>query len=77
MARVERLGAMEGARLRAHPTSVRCAWAEVDTAQGPLLQVSTYGSDERAEPGTVSQTLQLDREVALALKQVIEEVFGG
>jgi hypothetical protein len=40
-----------------------------------LLQLATYGSDERKIPGKTSQTLQLERTRALELRDVIERVF--
>lgn len=41
-----------------------------------LLQLSSFGSDARASGAKVSQTLQFDRDTALALAQRIHGCFG-
>ncbi len=41
-----------------------------------LLQLSTYGSDQRMSHKKVSQTLQLDRERALELADIIRRAFS-
>ncbi|WP_269714632.1 hypothetical protein [Caulobacter sp. NIBR2454] len=43
--------------------------------QTPLLQIDTYGSDERAFPGKLSQTFQLDRQSAFELWNVLGREF--
>ncbi|QFG22488.1 hypothetical protein F7P10_16510 [Actinomadura sp. WMMB 499] len=58
-----------------HPTEVECGYQKIATPTGPLLQLSTYGSDSRQSPKKVSQTLQLDRRVAADLLQIIKETF--
>jgi 5-methylcytosine-specific restriction protein B len=40
-----------------------------------LLQLSTYGSDERQSDKKVSQTLQLDEVAARELVEIISRVF--
>lgn len=59
-----------------HPTAVDCDW---NLVAGPesYLQLSTYGSDHRQSKKKVSQTLQIDREVAVELMQIIKKVFPG
>ncbi|MEV0823781.1 hypothetical protein [Nonomuraea rubra] len=42
---------------------------------GTYLQLSTYGSDGRQSEKKVSQTLQLDRERAAVLLNIIKEAF--
>jgi hypothetical protein len=40
-----------------------------------LIQVDSYGRDDRAIPGKKSQTFQLDREGAEALFQILKTEF--
>ena len=42
-----------------------------------MLQLETYGSDDRAIPGKVSQVIQLDEAGARELKRIIERAFPG
>lgn len=62
------------ARAAAHPTDVECGWQVVSGDQ-VLLQLSSYGSDQRMSHKKVSQTLQLDRERARELARIIYLVF--
>lgn len=60
-----------------HPTEVDCEVRQVLTAGGQTyLQLSTFGSANRVSEPKVSQTIQIDREIALKLRQLIEETFG-
>ena len=54
-----------------HPTQVVCHWS----AANDLLQLSTYGSEEREIPGKTSQTLQFTRESAAQLFRILKEEF--
>lgn len=61
----------------AHPTEVDSEVREVEVADGEkLIQLSTFGSDQRASEPKVSQTIQMDKEVALELRSLIDRVFG-
>ena len=40
-----------------------------------LLHLETYGSSSRAIPGKVSQSLQLDRDGARQLRDLIDQAF--
>lgn len=73
MARIRRLYEVSGAGT-AHPTLVDCSWRVVPGGE-PLLQLSTYGSDDRASEPKVSQTVQFDRSTAQQLREVISRVF--
>jgi len=42
-----------------------------------LLHIATYGSDNRQDLGTTSQSMQFDRERALRLVRAMQEVFPG
>jgi hypothetical protein len=37
----------------------------------PIVQIDTYGSEERKIPGKQSQTLQLGKEAAFELKKIL------
>jgi len=50
---------------------VVCHWS----AANDLLQLSTYGSEEREIPGKTSQTLQFTRESAAQLFRILKEEF--
>lgn len=50
-------------------------WFDVDGQR--ILQLETYGSDDRKMPGKVSQSLQLDEGAARELKRLIERAFPG
>lgn len=40
-----------------------------------LLQIDTYGRNTREIPGKVSQSIQLDRNSAMALYEIIKNTF--
>jgi hypothetical protein len=54
-----------------YPTQVICHWS----VGNGLLQLATYGSDDREMPGKTSQTLQFTRESAAQLFRIMKEEF--
>ncbi|MEU7860181.1 hypothetical protein [Nonomuraea sp. NPDC049141] len=58
-----------------HPTEVECGYQVILTEEGPLLQLSTYGSDGRQSEKKVSQTIQLDRKGAAEFLSIIAKAF--
>ena len=54
---------------------VLCGYNAVTVEGTPILQLETYGSDDRAMPGKVSQVIQLDEAGARELKAIIERAF--
>ena len=67
---------MGASDLRPHATEVDCAYQVVQGDGGAsLLQLSTYGSDNRKSGPKVSQTLQLDEEAAAALVDILRSAF--
>lgn len=40
------------------------------------LQLDTFGTRDRDFPGKTSQSIQLNRDSALQLKRIIEQLFG-
>lgn len=64
--------------VRVHPTTVDALYESLISESGDnLLQLTTFGSDARQNPGTPSQTLQFDRRVAAQLVEVIRLTFPG
>lgn len=63
---------------RVHPSETDAVVQVVrPVGGGVLLQVSTFGSDERLSEPKVSQTIQLDEISARALGAIIESTFGA
>jgi len=77
MARIDEFFHAHPERQAAHPTQVACGWCVVSATSGPLLQLSTYGSEDRQIHGKVTQTLQLNESNASDLIQIILQVFPG
>ena len=61
---------------RVHP-GVECGYRAVDIGKTRILQLETYGSKHRKNPGKGSQVLQLDEAAARELKRIIERSFPG
>jgi 5-methylcytosine-specific restriction protein B len=75
MARVRELFKEDGPG-RPHPTEVECGWRVIRGVDGAhVLQLSTYGSDDRQSEKKVSQTLQIDRVIAAELATLLRETF--
>jgi hypothetical protein len=62
-------------RPRTHPTTVVCHWSVIGDRQATLLQLDTKGSPLRERPGKLSQTLQLDRDHARTLVNILTREF--
>ncbi|WP_406311733.1 hypothetical protein OHA77_23875 [Streptosporangium sp. NBC_01639] len=58
-----------------HSTEVDCGYQLIITKDGNLLQLNTYGSDNRQSKKKTSQTLQLDQEHAAELLKIITDAF--
>lgn len=60
-----------------HPTEVDC---EIRSVTGPggekYLQLSTFGSASRVSEPKVSQTIQIDRDIARQIRNLLDETFG-
>jgi hypothetical protein len=75
MARIRHFSQSIGiANARLH-TDVECGYRIVGGGNETLLQLDTYGSDERQIPGKVSQSIQIDRTAAAALLQILWTAF--
>jgi hypothetical protein len=58
-----------------HRTVVECGWQTLRHNGETILQLSTYGSDERQSEKKVSQTIQLDRARAEELMNIVRQAF--
>lgn len=56
-----------------HRTSVECGWQIVHDDRGRLLQLATFGSEDRASAKKVSQTVQLDERAARELLRILRD----
>lgn len=54
-----------------------CEWHFSDRDGSRVVQLDSYGSEVRKLQGKLSQTLQFDREQALALIEVLGRAFPG
>ncbi|PZR87074.1 MAG: methionyl-tRNA formyltransferase [Stutzerimonas stutzeri] len=76
MARIEKLeiGPSDGS---VHPSKVH---ARVKVfgggADGPIVQIDTFGSANRDIPGKLSQTIQLDRTTGRELLAILQRAYG-
>lgn len=77
MARVRTVNERSTRSARPHRTEVDCDWKRVESPSGPLLQIASFGSEDREIPGKVSQTLQFDRDAAMKLRAAIDAVFSS
>ena len=75
MARIRSLRRAAGSG-RAHPTEADADWSIVSDGLNTLFQISTFGSDSRASEPKVSQTLQLDKSIAITLRNALNETFN-
>ena len=77
MARVEsfvKVNRTGGYRL--HPTAVVCGVEIYEIGGRRLVQLDTYGAEDRDIPGKVSQTLQLDESAASQLVKILQAAFA-
>lgn len=77
MALVTSLMRLKQTTFRVHPTSVDCHFGVFDQGGRRYLQLNTYGSADRQDKGTVSQTLQFDESTARELRRVLADNFSG
>lgn len=64
--------------VKVHPTEVDCYFQYVDTPTGErLVHLTTFGSETRVSQPKSSQSLQLDRAAAKALREVLDQAFPG
>jgi hypothetical protein len=54
---------------------VDCGWTVFESDGAVYVQLDTYGTDHRQNPGKVSQSLQLDEDAARALTHILARAF--
>lgn len=59
------------------PRDTECGYTSVEIDGTRYLLIESYGSAQRDMQGKISQSLHLDRQRAVALKQVLEQQFPG
>lgn len=60
-----------------HRTQVACHWQVIQGDHETLLHLSTFGSPDRASEPKSSQSLQLDRDAAAQLLELLRRTFPG
>ena len=60
----------------AHPTHVTARYLLAESGGRKVLQINTYGSEERANPGKLSQTLQFSEAGARELFELLRREYG-
>lgn len=75
MARVIKFERGNRASLKFQPTEVVCHYSSDTIGGRKLIQLDTFGSKERENPGKQSQTLQLDALQAEALIKILRDEF--
>lgn len=58
-------------------SGVVCGYSAVEVDGHRIVQLETYGSADRAIPGKVSQTIQLDESSARELVRILRSAFPG
>ncbi|MEM5477027.1 hypothetical protein [Pacificibacter sp. AS14] len=77
MAFVHKISKDEDREIRSlHPTRLECRYIASESNGMKILQLNSYGSDDRDVPGKLSQTLQFDENSAQELFQVLKAEFG-
>lgn len=56
---------------------VSCGWRAFEVGGTRILQLDTYGSNTRKIPNKISQSIQLDRQGAAQLLDLIRDAFPG
>ena len=74
MALVKKLGKAKPRDGKLHD-EVPCATFVVFTESGPVIQIDTFGRATRKSESKVSQSIQLNRESAKALVELINRTF--
>ncbi|WP_300435675.1 hypothetical protein [uncultured Mameliella sp.] len=75
MARVNELTEREITRPSLHK-AVEATYSVFEVSGEKVLQLDSYGSPNRALPGKVSQSLQLDEKAAKQLFEILRQDFG-
>ena len=74
MAKIGRLYEVQSDARKEH-CPVDCGYRVLQVNGKTLVQLDTYGSSDRAQPGTVSQSLQIDEAAAGELVEILARAF--
>ena len=75
MALVRKFKKLDGERYQLH-SEVEARYAAFERDGKAFFQVNTYGREDREMPGKVSQTIQLDRDGAAQLVEILRKTFN-
>jgi hypothetical protein len=75
MAVVTSLVGLKQQTFRIHPTRVKGHFAVFESGGSRFVQLNTYGSENRQDKDTVSQTMQFDENSARELRRLLAEAF--
>lgn len=73
MALVEKLSKINLEKNSTHQ-SVECSYSIIDTPEGKLLQIDTYGSANRQIKGKKSQSIRFSKEAATQLHAILQSL---
>lgn len=77
MALIRQFREDSGSSARPHSTEVDCGWFVLSgSGDERLLQLNTFGSDDRQTAPSVSQTLQINETGARELMEILRAAFG-
>ena len=75
MALIREFTAVQADRNAIHD-EVECGWRVFTVNGRTVLQLDTYGRPGREIPGKVSQSIQIDRQSAKELMELLRRTFG-
>lgn len=75
MARIIELTATKRDSANFHKPVTKATIFEVNNNNEKLIQIDTYGSDEREIPDKISQSIQFSKECAKTLLKFIKETY--
>jgi hypothetical protein len=59
------------------PKETECGFAAVEVDGTRYLLLESYGAADRKIPGKVSQSMHIDRQRAIELRDILEDAFPG
>ena len=75
MARIEQLPKKDRQSSSRHKIA-EASYSSFEIDGEKFLQIDTYGTADREMPGKISQSLQFDKEAAMALMKLIKSEFS-
>lgn len=56
-------------------TETEATYQIINGLEERYIQIDTYGSKNRKHPGIASQSIRMNKEIALQVKEIIERTF--